>query len=74
MSETIREMMMRLQVTWVDMFDILFVAAIIYAVLALLIGTRAIQLVKGLFLLLVLFFVAKASQQFYFLFHIFVSL
>ncbi|WP_352409079.1 diadenylate cyclase CdaA [Pyramidobacter piscolens] len=44
---------------WQDVTDIALVTYIIYKTLSLLVGTRAIQLVKGLFLLVVLSFVAR---------------
>ncbi len=44
---------------WQDVIDIALVAYIIYLTLGLLMGTRAIQLVKGLFLLIILSFIAR---------------
>ena len=45
---------------WQDLLDICFVAVIIYFVLKFIRDTRAAQLLKGIILLLVLFFVAKS--------------
>ncbi len=44
---------------WQDVIDIALVAYIIYTTLGLMMGTRAIQLVKGFFLLIILSFIAR---------------
>lgn len=44
---------------WQDVIDIAVVTFIIYKTLSLLVGTRAVQLVKGLFLLVFLSFVSR---------------
>ena len=49
-----------LQFTWRDLIDVLFVAVIIYSILALIRGTRAMQVSIGLMLLGSTFFVARA--------------
>src|SRR5438094_7422999 len=49
-----------LQFTWRDAVDILIVAIIIYNILALIRGTRAMQVSIGLMLLASTFFVARA--------------
>lgn len=49
-----------LQFTWRDLIDVLFVAVIIYSILALIRGTRAMQISIGLVLLGSTFFVARA--------------
>jgi diadenylate cyclase len=49
-----------LQFTWRDLIDVLFVALIIYNILALIRGTRAMQITIGLMLLGSTFFVARA--------------
>ncbi len=51
-----------LQVTWRDLVDILVVAVIIYNILALIRGTRAMQISIGLFFLVASFFVARAFE------------
>jgi diadenylate cyclase len=54
------ERILSLQFTWRDGVDIIVVAIIIYNVLALIRGTRAMQISIGLFLLVASFFVARA--------------
>jgi diadenylate cyclase len=49
-----------LQFTWRDFFDVVIVAVIIYNILALIRGTRAMQISIGLILLGSTFFVARA--------------
>lgn len=49
-----------LQLTWRDAIDIVVVAIVIYNVLALIRGTRAMQVSIGLFVLVASFFVARA--------------
>ena len=49
-----------LQVTWRDLVDIIVVAVVIYNILALIRGTRAMQISIGLFFLVASFFVARA--------------
>jgi diadenylate cyclase len=49
-----------LQFTWRDLFDVIIVAVIIYNILALIRGTRAMQISIGLLLLGSTFFVARA--------------
>src|SRR6266566_7122835 len=49
-----------LQFTWRDAIDILIVAVIIYNILALIRGTRAMQVSIGLMLLGSTFFIARA--------------
>jgi diadenylate cyclase len=49
-----------LQFTWRDLFDVVIVAVIIYNILALIRGTRAMQISIGLLLLGSTFFVARA--------------
>src|SRR5216110_3112732 len=49
-----------LQFTWRDAIDILIVAVIIYNILALIRGTRAMQVSIGLMLLSSTFFIARA--------------
>lgn len=49
-----------LQLTWRDAVDILIVAVIIYSILALIRGTRAMQISIGLMLLGSTFFIARA--------------
>ena len=44
---------------WQDLVDIALVAYIIYLTLSLLVGTRAVQLVRGLFLLFILSLVSR---------------
>jgi diadenylate cyclase len=54
------ERLVSLQMTWRDVIDIIVVAVIIYNILALLRGTRAMQVSVGLFVLVASFFVARA--------------
>ena len=49
-----------LQLTWRDAVDVIVVAAIIYSILALIRGTRAMQISIGLMILGSTFFIAKA--------------
>jgi diadenylate cyclase len=49
-----------LQFTWRDLIDVLFVAFIIYSILVLIRGTRAMQVSIGLMLLGSTFFIARA--------------
>ena len=49
-----------LQFTWRDAADVLIVALIIYSILALIRGTRAMQISIGLMLLVSTFFIARA--------------
>ena len=49
-----------LQLTWRDLADILIVAVILYSILTLIRGTRAMQISIGLMLLASTFFVARA--------------
>lgn len=51
-----------LQFTWRDAVDILLVAVIIYYILTLIRGTRAMQISVGLILLASMFFVARAME------------
>jgi diadenylate cyclase len=51
-----------LQFTWRDAIDVLFVAIIIYSILALIRGTRAMQITTGLALLGSTFFIARAFE------------
>lgn len=48
-----------LQFTWRDALDILFVSIILYSILKLIRGTRAMQMSLGLLILAALFFVAR---------------
>jgi diadenylate cyclase len=52
--------LLSLQFTWRDLIDVLIVAVIIYSILALIRGTRAMQITIGLMLLGSSFFVARA--------------
>jgi len=52
--------MLSLQFTWRDAIDVLFVAVIIYSILALIRGTRAMQISIGLVVLGSTFFIARA--------------
>jgi diadenylate cyclase len=52
--------LLSLQLTWRDAADIVIVAIIIYSILALIRGTRAMQISTGLVLLASTFFVARA--------------
>ncbi len=52
--------LLTLQFTWRDLIDVLVVALIIYGILALIRGTRAMQITIGLMLLGSSFFVARA--------------
>ncbi len=52
--------LLSLQFTWRDAIDVLFVAIIIYSILALIRGTRAMQITIGLALLGSTFFIARA--------------
>src|SRR4051794_34964216 len=52
--------LLSLQFTWRDLVDVLVVAVIIYSILALIRGTRAMQITIGLMLLGSSFFVARA--------------
>jgi diadenylate cyclase len=54
------ERIISLQITWRDVIDIVVVAVVIYNVLALIRGTRAMQVSIGLFVLVSSFFVARA--------------
>ena len=54
--------LLSLQFTWRDAVDILVVAIIIYNILALIRGTRAMQISIGLLLLVASFFVARACD------------
>jgi diadenylate cyclase len=54
------ERLLSLQFTWRDAVDVLIVAIIIYNILALIRGTRAMQISIGLLLLASSFFVARA--------------
>lgn len=54
--------LLTLQLTWRDAVDILVVAIIIYAILALLRGTRAMQISIGLVILGSTFFIARAFE------------
>lgn len=54
--------LLTLQLTWRDIVDILVVAVIIYSILALLRGTRAMQVSIGLMILGSTFFIARAFQ------------
>ncbi|HET7705120.1 MAG TPA: TIGR00159 family protein, partial [Thermoanaerobaculia bacterium] len=54
------ERLLAVQPTWRDVVDILLVAFIIYSILNLIRGTRAMQISIGLVLLASLFFVARA--------------
>jgi diadenylate cyclase len=54
------ERVLALQFTWRDAIDVLVVAVIIYNILALIRGTRAMQISIGLFVLVASFFVARA--------------
>lgn len=54
------ERIVSLQFTWRDAVDIIVVAIVIYNILALIRGTRAMQISIGLFVLVASFFVARA--------------
>lgn len=54
--------LLTLQLTWRDAVDILVVAVIIYSILALLRGTRAMQISIGLVILGSTFFIARAFE------------
>src|SRR5258708_19429532 len=54
------ERIVSLQFTWRDAVDIIVVAIVIYNILALIRGTRAMQISIGLFVLVSSFFVARA--------------
>lgn len=54
------ERILSMQITWRDVVDVLVVAIIIYNILALIRGTRAMQISIGLMLLASSFFIARA--------------
>ena len=59
---TVYDTFARLNFTWRDLIDVLIVAFIIYYILTLIRGTRAMQISLGLMLLASMTFVARASD------------
>src|SRR3989442_6505265 len=56
------ERLLSLQFTWRDAIDVIIVAFVIYNILALIRGTRAMQIAIGLAVLVSTFFVARAFE------------
>ncbi len=59
--ETLRQALSRAPLTWWDLVDIAIVAVLIYELLKLIRGTRAVQMAVGTLLLVVLFYVSQVA-------------